>query len=91
MPSDQRLRRIALAPTLAAVSAAIMLLLTFVTLQFVGVSMAKHVEVDIGRNLAELAFQTTDKLDRGMYERYREVQLMAGRYEITNPDVPVAA
>ncbi|MFC4930201.1 sensor domain-containing diguanylate cyclase [Massilia sp. GCM10023247] len=85
------MRRIALAPTLAAVSAAIMLLLTFVTLQFVGVSMAKHVQVDIGRNLAELAFQTTDKLDRGMYERYREVQLMAGRYEITNPDVPVAA
>lgn len=68
-----------------------MLLLTFVTLQVVGLSMAKHVELDIGRNLAELAFQTTDKLDRGMYERYREVQLMAGRYEITNPDVPVAA
>ncbi|MGX4640777.1 diguanylate cyclase domain-containing protein [Massilia sp. SYSU DXS3249] len=68
-----------------------MLLLTFVTLQLVGYTMTKQAETDIGRDLAELAFQTTDKLDRGMYERYREVQLMAERYEITNPAVPVEA
>jgi diguanylate cyclase (GGDEF)-like protein/PAS domain S-box-containing protein len=86
-----RLGRIALAPSLAAVSAALMLLLTFVTLQIVGYTLARQVETDIGQNLAELAFQTTDKLDRGMYERYREVQLMAERYEITDPGVPVSA
>jgi diguanylate cyclase (GGDEF)-like protein/PAS domain S-box-containing protein len=33
----------------------------------------------IGRDLEELAFQTTDKLDRGLFERYREVQLLAER------------
>jgi hypothetical protein len=82
--------RIGLAPSLAAVSAALMLLLTFVTLQLVGQTVTKQVETDIGRNLAELAFQTTDKLDRGMYERYREVKLMAERHEITDPKVPVA-
>ena len=60
-------------------------------MQLVGHTLARQAETDIGRNLAELAFQTTDKLDRGMYERYREVQLMAQRYEITDPAVPVAA
>ncbi len=86
-----RFKRIALAPSLAAVSAAVMLLLTFVTLQVVGQNMAREVEQEIGQNLAELSFQTTDKLDRGMYERYREVKLMAERYEITSADVPVPA
>lgn len=86
-----RFKRIALAPSLAAVSAAVMLLLTFVTLQVVGQSMARQVEQEIGQNLAELSFQTTDKLDRGMYERYREVQLIAERYEITSASVPVPA
>ncbi|WP_338766478.1 diguanylate cyclase [Massilia sp. METH4] len=84
-------KRIALAPSLAAVSAAVMLLLTLVTLQVVGQTMAKQVKQEIGQNLAELSFQTTDKLDRGMYERYREVQLMAERYEITSADVPTTA
>lgn len=64
-----------------------MLLLTMITLQLVGHTLAGQVENDIGHNLAELAFQTTDKLDRGMYERYREVKLMAERYEITEPGV----
>jgi len=82
-----RFHRIALAPSLAAVSAAVMLLLTLITLQLVGHTLAGQVESDIGHNLAELAFQTTDKLDRGMYERYREVRLMAERYEITEPGV----
>ena len=86
-----RFDRIALAPTLAATVALIMLVLTFATLQLVGHTTSKQVERDIGQSLAELAFQTTDKLDRGMYERYREVKLMAERYEITDPDVPVAA
>ena len=85
-----RARRIALAPALAAVSAIVMMLLTFVILQLVGRTLVQQSEADIGRTLAELAFQTTDKLDRGMYERYREVQLMAQRYEITDPRVPAA-
>ncbi|GGX89918.1 sensor domain-containing diguanylate cyclase [Pseudoduganella dura] len=83
--------RIPLAPSLAAVSALVMLLLTVVTLQLVGHTMTRQAELDIGRDLAELAFQTTDKLDRGMYERYREVKLMAERTEITDPKVTGAA
>jgi diguanylate cyclase (GGDEF)-like protein/PAS domain S-box-containing protein len=89
MSAQQRFSSIALAPSLAALTAVVMLLLTFVTLQLVGYTLAKQAKDDIGRNLAELAFQTTDKLDRGMYERYREVKLMAERHEITSPDVPI--
>lgn len=86
-----RLDRIGLAPSLAAVSALVMLLLTIVTLQFVGHTLARQAERDIGDQLAELAFQTTDKLDRGVFERYREVKLMAERYEITDLKVPAGA
>jgi len=88
MSHPSRFGRIALAPALAAVSAALMLLLTFVILQLVGHTLAKQAEADIGQTLAELAFQTTDKLDRGMYERYREVSLMAERRGIIDPAVP---
>jgi hypothetical protein len=32
-----------------------------------------------------LALQASGKLDRGMYERFREVQLMAKRQDLTSP------
>ena len=76
---------------LALCTAAATLALTFVMVYMIGGSAARQVEADIGAGLAELALQTTDKLDRGMQERYREVRLMAERYEITNAAVPAAA
>jgi PAS domain S-box-containing protein len=39
----------------------------------------EQVKTSIGYGLAELALQTSDKLERGMYERYREVHLIAQR------------
>ena len=90
MSLQLRFRRIALAPSLAIAMATAMLLLTFVTLQLVGHTSARQAEADIGRSLAELAFQTTDKLDQGMFERYREVKLMAERHEITDRAVPLS-
>jgi PAS domain S-box-containing protein len=39
----------------------------------------EQVKTSIGYGLAELAMQTSDKLERGMYERYREVHLIAQR------------
>ncbi|XLZ71850.1 ATP-binding protein [Massilia sp. SR12] len=47
---------------------------------------SSQVKQDIGSALAELAQQTSDKLDRDMFERYREVQLLAQR-----PDMGSAA
>ena len=90
MSLQLRFNRIALAPSLAIAMATAMLLFTFVTLQLVGHTSARQAEADIGRSLAELAFQTTDKLDQGMFERYREVKLMAERHEITDREVPLA-
>ncbi|HEY1231319.1 MAG TPA: PAS domain S-box protein, partial [Ramlibacter sp.] len=40
---------------------------------------SEQVRSSIGGHLAELAIQTTSRLDRAMYERYREVGLMAQR------------
>ena len=37
----------------------------------------------IGRSLADLAAQTSDKLERGMFERYREVALITARPVLT--------
>ncbi|MBD8528620.1 MULTISPECIES: ATP-binding protein [unclassified Massilia] len=36
-----------------------------------------EIETQIGEGLADLAAQTSDKLERGMFERYREVALIA--------------
>ena len=43
----------------------------------------------IGHGLAELANQTSDKLERGMFERYREVGLIAQRRDL-GADMPLA-
>jgi PAS domain S-box-containing protein len=58
------------------------------------VSVIEHrntgqVETNIGYGLAELALQTSDKLERGMYERYREVHLIAQRRGL-RPESPLA-
>ena len=74
---------------LALSTAGATLVLTLGLVELIGSASSRQIEADIGQSLAELAFQTTDKLDRGMYERYREVQLLAERYEIAENDVPI--
>lgn len=76
------LEQLGLAPYLALITTVLMLLLTAAIVKTVSVVATRQVAGDIGNNLAELAFQTTDKLDRSMFERYREVQLMAARHEL---------
>ncbi len=49
----------------------------------------EQVKTSIGYGLAELALQTSDKLERGMYERYREVRLIAQRRGL-RPESPLA-
>lgn len=49
-----------------------------------------HVQESLGHELAELAIQTSDKLDRGMFERYREVSLIARRPRLLDPSLPLA-
>jgi PAS domain S-box-containing protein len=66
------------------------IVLTFVIVEVVEHKATQHVEETIGRGLAELALQTSDKLDRGMYERYREVALLARRSELGDESRPLA-
>jgi PAS domain S-box-containing protein len=71
---------------LALVFSALSILLTVILVQIIGMTASKQVEANIGHGLAELALQTSDKLDRGMFERYREVKLMTQRAGLTGPD-----
>lgn len=66
------------------------IVLTLILSQVIEHEAASSLRAEIGQRLADLALQTTDKLDRGMYERFREVQLMADRNEIGDPAVSPA-
>lgn len=67
------------------------IVLTLILSQVIEREAASSLRAEIGQRLADLALQTTDKLDRGMFERFREVQLMSQRSEIGDPAVPAAA
>ncbi|MEW6369778.1 MAG: ATP-binding protein [Pseudomonadota bacterium] len=59
--------------------------LTLLLVEVVDIAATGQVETSIGQGLRELALQTADKLDRGMFERYREVRLLAQRRDLA-PD-----
>lgn len=71
-----------LATYLTVAFASLLGILTLVLVGVIGVAAGDQVRRDIGENLAELARQTSDKLDRGMFERYREVRLIARRFDL---------
>jgi len=58
--------------------------LTVVVVEVVEREATRHVERSIGHGLGELALQASDKLDRGMFERYREVGLIAKRFALAD-------
>lgn len=88
MTTKNYLKHIGIGTHLMFAFAALTVLITAILIKVIGIKAADQVKIDIGNSLAELAFQTTDKLDRGMFERYREVQLLATRAELANPQVP---
>src|SRR5689334_17467204 len=47
-------------------------------------------ERDAGKRLSELAFQMSDKSDRGIQERYRDVLSLVSSPTLTSPAVPLA-
>jgi PAS domain S-box-containing protein len=63
--------------------------LTFLLVSVIERRNTEQVKTSIGYGLAELAMQTSDKLERGMYERYREVRLIAQRRGL-RPESPLA-
>lgn len=75
------LKRRGLGAYLALAFATLSALLTLLLVEVIGVTAGDEVRRNIGEGLAELALQTSDKLDRGMFERYREVGLIAQRFD----------
>jgi len=57
----------------------ICILLTGVLVFIIEKKVIDQAKGQIGDGLAALALQTADKLDRGMFERYREVALLSGQ------------
>ncbi len=74
------LRRRGLGAYLALAFAILSGLLTLILVAVIGVTASDQVRTDIGANLAELAAQSADKVDRGMFERYREIELLSRRF-----------
>jgi PAS domain S-box-containing protein len=67
----------------------IIVLIIFVVFSLViGEALRQFSEHESGADFAELAFQMTDKLDRGMFERYREIEILASLNDIRNAAVP---
>jgi len=72
-------RRFSLGAWLALAFTLLSLLLTVLLTVFSDRTASTQVRRSIGNNLAELANQTTSRLDQAMFERYREVRLIANR------------
>ena len=64
--------------------------LTLLLVEVIGVATTERLKANIGHGLAERAFLSADKLDHGMFERFREAQLLAQRPALGNPQVEVA-
>ena len=72
----------ALGAWLALAFTLLSIVLTLVLTAVIERKATEQVKSAIGHGLAELATQTSDKLERGMFERYREVGLIAQRHDI---------
>ncbi|MBK6006521.1 PAS domain S-box protein [Ramlibacter ginsenosidimutans] len=82
-------KRVSLGAWLATAFSALSILLTVVMALVIERKAGEDVAAGIGSNMKVLAHQMTNRLDRGMFERYREVQLMAARLDRLPADLPV--
>jgi len=85
----RRLRPRALGAWLALAFTLLSIVLTLLLVGVIEYKATEQVKSGIGNGLAELALQTSDKLERGMFERYREIDLLAQRMRL-HADLPAA-
>jgi PAS domain S-box-containing protein len=79
MTVRSRLARLGLGAYLALAFSLLSIALTLILTVVAERNAGEQVRTSIGRNLAELAHQTANRMDRAIFERYREVELVAGR------------
>lgn len=89
LKSLRRLLPRALGAWLALAFVLLSIVLTLALTSVIERKSTEQVETNIGHGLAELAMQTSDKLERGMFERYREIGLLARR-RVLGEDQPHA-
>ncbi|QUY45512.1 hypothetical protein [Acaryochloris marina] len=65
------------------------LLLSTVLSLVVGNISTEQLEAVTNQSLEDLAFQVADKLDRGMFERYRDLQIIASLDVLRQPSVSI--
>jgi PAS domain S-box-containing protein len=85
----RRLLPRALGAWMALAFALLSIVFTLVLSAVIERKATEQVKSGIGYSLADRAAQTSDKLERGMFERYREVGLIARRHDL-GADVPLA-
>jgi PAS domain S-box-containing protein len=66
------------------------ILLTLILSEVISSVVATRIRTTIGNGLSQLALETADKLDRSMYERYREVRLISQWPDLISPKVDKA-
>ncbi len=49
-----------------------------------------QLESDVGQSFTELAHQMTDKLDRGLFERYLNIQILSTLEPLRNSNIPIS-
>lgn len=81
--------RLSLRNQLALVFSSIALLLALTLVAVTEKVVRPDLEQNQGLFLAELAYQTAEKLDHGMFERYREIQIFATLNRFRNLDTDV--
>jgi len=79
--------RLVFAMTIAAIGLLATAFLTFLASR----ETSERLRRDIGADLTELASHMADKLDRGMFERWRDIQVAASLDTMRNPEVSLEA
>ena len=79
-------RTVSISTQLMFILAGLVLLITLVLAAVLESLVTQREQAAIGQQFSELAAQATDKLDRTLFERYREVELLANQPGFGNLD-----
>jgi len=79
-------RNVSISTQLMFILAGLVLLITLVLAGVLESLVTQRERAAIGQQFSDLAAQATDKLDRTLFERYREVELLANQPGFGSPD-----
>jgi len=71
---------------LGIVFGGITILLSVISSEIAGSFARQKIQEDLGRDLSQLAYQMSSELDHNMFERYREIQIIAGLQPFSDPE-----